>query len=101
MKDYIKGTVEKRGVQNVYKFILRGYRDADVEFDTAHMDVYGNILEIEDETRPAYDYQKLYEENQDNLIGKFIGEFSGCTEGSIEYQALQEGVQALLENSLI
>lgn len=98
VKDYIKAAVEKRGVQNVYKFILRGYRDADTEFDTAHMDLYGNILEIEDETMPAYDYRRLYEENKDNLIGKFIGEFSGYEEGSIEYQALQEGVRALLEN---
>lgn len=100
VKDCIKAAVEKRGAENIYKFILRGYRDADVEFDTGNMDVYGNILEIEDETRPAYDFETLYEENRENLIGKFIQGFSGCEEGSMEYQALQEGVQALLENTL-
>lgn len=100
LKDYIRTTVEKRGIENIYKFILRGYRDADVEFDTEHMDVYGNILEIQDETRPAYDYQALYEENQENLIGRYIEGFGDCEEGSLEHQALQEGVQALLENRL-
>lgn len=98
VKDYIRENVEKRGIQNVYKFILRGLRDPDVEFDTAHMDAYGNIIDIEDDTCPSYDYQVLYEENQDNLIGKYIEEFWGCEEGSLEYQALQEGVQALLES---
>lgn len=97
VKNYIRESVEKRGVQNVYKFILRGLRDPDVEFDTGQMDTYGNILEIVDQTHPSYDYQILYEENQDNLIGKYIEEFWGCEEGSLEYQALQEGVQALLE----
>ena len=84
----------------IYKFILRGQRDPDVEFETEYMDDYGNIIEIEDETCPAFDYQALYEENQDNLLGKYIEEFLGCEEGSMEYQALQAGVQALLENGL-
>ena len=92
--------MEKRGTQNLYKFILRGLRDPDVEFETQYMDFYGNIIEIEDETCPAYDYQTLYEENRDNVLGKYIEEFLGCEEGSVEYQALQAGVQALLENSL-
>lgn len=100
VKNYIQSTIEKRGIQNIYKFILRGFRDADVEFDTEHMDIYGNILEIEDQTRAAYHYEELYEENRDNLIGKFIEGFLGCEEGSVEYLALQEGVQALLENRL-
>lgn len=94
----IRENVEKRGMQNVYKFILRGPRDPDVVFDTEHMDTFGNILEIVDETHPSYDYQTLYEENQDNLIGKYIEGFWGCEEGSLEYQALQEGVTALLES---
>lgn len=100
LKDYISDVIEKRGVDNMYKFILRGLRDPAVEFDTGHMDTYGNILEIVDETQPAYDYQSLYEDNKNNLIGRYIEEFEGCGEGSIEYQALQEGVQALLDSRL-
>lgn len=100
LKDYIRETVEKRGKQNIYKFILRGQRDPVVEFETEYMDVYGNIIEIEDETCPAFDYLSLYEENQDNLLGKYIEEFRDCEEDSIEYQALQAGVKALLENGL-
>lgn len=96
VKDYIKAAVEKRGIQNIYKFLLKGYRDPDVEFDTEHMDTYGNIIEIEDGTCPAYDYEELYEKNRENLIGKYIECFQGCAEKSLEHMALEEGIQALL-----
>ena len=56
----------------------------------------GNILEIEDRTSPAYDFERLYRENRDNLIGKYILRFKDCDEGSMEYLALCEGVEALL-----
>lgn len=96
LKNLIKETIEETGVENIYKFILQGYRDPDVVFDTEYMDICGNILEIVDETKLAFNYERLYEENKDNLIGRFIAEFRGCEEGSVEYQALQEGVWALL-----
>lgn len=98
VKAALKDTIEKRGVSHMYKFVLRGMRDADVVFDTEHMDFYGNILEIQDETQPALDYEKIYDENKENLIGKYMELFSGCTEGSLEYRALQEGVEALLNS---
>lgn len=101
VRNYLKETVEKRGVQNVYKFILRGLRDTDVVFETGSMDVYGNIVEILDETQPAYDYKRLYEDNRDNVLGRFIELFQNCEEGSLEQQALQAGVGALLDNSFI
>ena len=100
LKEYIRASIERRGVNHMYKFILRGLRDPAVEFDTGHMDIYGNILEVVDETRPAYDYHSLYEENRNNLIGRYIEAFQGYGEGSIEHQALQEGVQALLDSRL-
>lgn len=93
----VRRAVEERGVQNLYKFVLRGFRDPDIRFETGWMDHYGNILEIADETKPAYNFHKLWEENRENLIGKYIGSFAGCEEDSLEYQALYEGVRALLE----
>lgn len=98
VKDELKKIVDSRGKENLYKFILRGYRDPDMEFEPDRMRVYGNILEIADETLPAYDFEKLRKENKDNLLGKYIETFSGCGLQSIEYEALCEGVRALMEN---
>ena len=58
----------------------------------------GNILEIVDETIPDYDFEELWKANQENLIGKYIEAFGGCETGSVEYEALCEGIQALMAN---
>ena len=49
------------------------------------------MLEILDETIPAYDFEKLYAENKETLLGRYIEKFAG-----VEYCALCEGVEALL-----
>ena len=61
------------------------------------MDTYGNIIELTDETRPAYEFEKLMDQNQDNLLGQYIKSLKDYEEDSIEYMALCEGVQALME----
>ena len=75
---------------------MYGKRDADISFDIKRIAGLGNILEAVDETSPAYDLRRLLEENRDNLLGKYIARFAGCEEGSPEYEALCEGVDALL-----
>lgn len=100
LRDELREIVEQKGIQNLYRFTILGERDADVSFNTEYMDSYGNILEVTDETVPAYDYEKLYEQNRENLIGKYIESFSNCAPGSVEELALQEGVRALLKNGV-
>lgn len=84
--------------ENIYKITLRGKRDSDISFDTNRLQELGNIIEVVDETSPAYDIRRLYEDNRDNLLGQYIGHFAGCGEGSVEYEALCEGIDALLES---
>ncbi|WP_138264039.1 metallophosphoesterase family protein [[Clostridium] hylemonae] len=93
----IRSAVEDKGVQNIYKIILTGQRDPEILFDLTNMDSYGNIIEIADNTRPAYDFERLYEQNKGNLLGKFIQNLNTGDKESIEYCALCEGVQALME----
>ena len=97
LREQIRKKIEEYGVHNLYKLILRGHHDPDIIFEKAGLDQYGNILEIVDDTNPAYDFEKLEEKNQKNLLGKYIACMKGAKEGSKEYQALYEGVHALLE----
>lgn len=94
----IKDKIEEMGNENIYKVILKGRRDADIMFDTEYLCSDGMILEVADETIPDFDIETLYMQNQGNLIGTFIGRFRGCEEGSLEYEAMYEGIAALLEN---
>ena len=95
--DIIRESIEKRGVQNMYKIQLTGKRDPEIEFDTYYMNPFGNIVEIEDMTTVAIDYEKIYYKNKDNVIGKYIESFKGCKAMSKEYMAMEEGVSALLK----
>lgn len=61
------------------------------------MDPFGNVIEIADNTRLAFDFVKLLAANKDNLLGKYIEGFGDAEPDSVEYEALCEGVQALLE----
>lgn len=97
VKELIREFIREQGMQHLYKIILQGFRDADLEFDTADMDPFGNVLETEDETVPAYDYVQLKLRHKGNLLGKFIQSMEGYEVDSIEQQALCEGVRALLD----
>lgn len=96
VKELIREQIQKRGIENIYKFVLRGFCDADIQFELEGARNYGNILEIIDETKPSYHMARLMEQNEDNLLGRYIESFRDCEEGSMEYQALYEGVHALM-----
>lgn len=96
LKEMLRELIQTHGLEHMYKFILKGFRSADIEFDLESAKSFGNVFEIVDMTEPAYDFEGLLEKNQGNLLGRYIESFQGCEKGSIEYQALYEGIQALL-----
>lgn len=93
----VKEMIEKRGVSNIYRVTLKGFRNPDTVFRTDVLDTYGNVLEVFDETKPAYNFEKLREQNRDNILGSLIARLSKYDENSVEYRAMCEGVQALME----
>jgi len=97
LRELIKSTIEEQGTHNIFKLRLTGYKDPDVHFDMETLDVYGNITAIEDQTRPAYNMEKIYQQNKDNILGGLIREMGSFEEDSVEYMALCEGVRALME----
>ncbi len=97
LKEKIRNVIKEQGEQHLYKIILNGFADPDLYFDHISFDDLGNIVEIEDQTVPYYNFEKIYQQNKDNILGGLIKSFEGCGEGSLEYQALCEGVQALME----
>ena len=97
LKDMIRSKIQESGLENIYKFILKGYRELDMHFELEGAKLFGNIVDILDETKPALDLEKIKERNEGNILGRFIESMSEYEEGSIEYEALCEGVQALLE----
>ena len=96
-REKIREMIQINGIENIYKFILTGFRDADITFEPESLKGYGNVIEIVDETKPSYDFDKLLEENKGNLLGRYIESLRECEDGSVAHMALYEGVQALLD----
>lgn len=97
LKEKIRKVIEQKGIENIYKILLTGYRDPDIFFDLQAMDVYGNIIEFFDDTKPSYNFEKIKNQNKDNILGKLIERLEGFDEEDVRYRAMCEGVRALLE----
>ncbi|MGN1165633.1 MAG: exonuclease SbcCD subunit D [Lachnospiraceae bacterium] len=97
VKEKIKGIMENKGTENIYKIVLQGFRNPDTVFDLDMLDSYGNIIEILDDTKPSYNFAKLKEQNRNNILGNLIEQLEGYDENSVEYRAMCEGVQAFME----
>lgn len=97
LKEMIKKEIERLGIENIFKIQLKGFRKRDTVFDLKSLDPFGNVIECIDSTKPLFDLEKLKKQNQKNIIGKFIESLEGCDEDSLEYRALCEGVEALME----
>lgn len=97
LRSLLEQEIRALGMQNMYKVTLKGFKDPEVQFDLNNMDTFGNVLEIVDDTRPAFDFLRLLAANRNNLLGKYIEGFGDAEPDSIEYEALCAGVQALLE----
>lgn len=97
LMERLREQMRDRGAQNIYKITLKGFRDPDMQYDLDIMETCGNIVDLIDATKPAYDFDKLYQQNQENILGAYIESLQGCDEDSVEYLALCAGVQALME----
>lgn len=82
----------------LYRIILRGLRDPEIRFDKEALLRAGQIVDVQDESRPSYDLEHLREEHTHDLISYLIDELtSGDPEDpDLASSALQFGLQALL-----
>lgn len=95
LQKLIQEQIDEMGAQHIYRIILQGYRSVLFQPDfNSLMNLYF-IYEVVDQTHEAYNLKKLQEENQDNLLGRYIQTFEG-QEDNLHRQALEYGVKALL-----
>ena len=93
--------LRERGLQHMYLITLSGTRAQEVVWNlesiSAVLIKYGaNVLELADETMPDFQIDRLREQEQDNLVGRFIRRMDAVEEEKLRSLALQYGLQALL-----
>ncbi len=95
--DQAKERIAALGEQHIYSFRIQGNRDEDIHFDKEAIKGLGNVLDVEDQSVPDYDFDALYNENSDNIIGLFIQRIrETAKQDEIAKKALYYGLEALL-----
>ena len=103
--DNIKDIVKEYRFDDLYRFSLNGIRDKDILFDTQYIKdrIQEHVIyaEIIDNTTPDYDLNKLKQENENNVIGKYIEYMEMQNiQDDISKLALYEGIEALLSEKV-
>ena len=88
--------IQEKGTQHLYRLRLYGQRDVKTSFSDERLEQIGNITEIMDDTRPAYDFSELSRIYEGSLIGEYIDCFAG-SQDPVEQKALFYGLEALLD----
>ena len=93
--------VMRLGDNNIFKIIIEGMRDPDIEFYDNMFSKKIKISSFEDLSNPKYDFIKLSSEHPQDMIGAFIRKmtFSSENPSDIEKNALYFGTHALLKST--
>lgn len=98
LKDQAVDEIIRNGEQNIYIFHIKGMRDPNIHFVINEIMELGNVLEVNNLSIPDYDFDRIYRENKDNMIGLFIKEIKESSEDDVIInKALYYGIEALLE----
>lgn len=102
LEEMLRNEIMKRGGKNIYRVIIQGTRSPGSLLLAERLKSMGNIVEVLDESRPAYDLEKLHEQYKGTLIGDYIEQFpDNGRRPVVQDKALYYGLQALLNASVL
>ncbi|MCD7716403.1 MAG: DNA repair exonuclease [Lachnospiraceae bacterium] len=96
VREKIAGLVREKGSQDTYRITLTGERHPQFCPDYREYLKCGRILDIEDQTVPAFHLEELKRQYHGQLIGDFIESFGDGPANLTEKKALAYGLEALL-----
>ncbi len=99
LTDSVRNQIEAMSVEHMYRIVLEGFRSVDFELDEERLLRLGRILDVKDETTPNFDYERLYTENRNNIIGLYIQKINEMdVSDSQKEKALYYGMKAFFSS---
>ena len=92
----VKNLLANRKPYELYKIFLTGTLNADTELDLDWIRNQEAVVDVICSLRQDYDYDRLREENEQQLLGRFIAAMQSRGESEVYKKALEFGVEALL-----
>lgn len=99
LTDRIRSEIERRGLQHIYRFRLRGMRDPDIQFNLESLSQKMQVIEVIDESEPQYDFSQLFADHPSDMIGFYIRALQKEEMSAVEKKALYYGIDALLRTT--
>ncbi len=96
IRDRVQAAIDIRGRENIYRVTISGQRDPLVRFDTELVRSAGMILDVRDESVPAFNLDELVDRFRGRLIEYYIAGFDRESPDPVEKKALEYGLEALL-----
>ena len=96
----IKELLAERPAYQYFRICLQGYKDPDVIFDLNKLSHLERIVDVTEQLRPDYDYDKLLAEHENSLLGAYIAAMQKKRQDPVAAKALEYGVSALLGHEI-
>ena len=96
LEEELKDRILKNGADNLYQVLLEGTRSPDLMLIPEKLRMLGNVLDVTDHSRPAYDLEVLRRQYHGTLAGDYLDYFADRDLSPVEEKALYYGIQALL-----
>jgi DNA repair protein SbcD/Mre11 len=96
LESRLEKELRQLGEEHIYQIFLEGYRSPQMEFSAVSLQTLGNILDVLDDTCPAFDFEAIKVQYEGSLIGEYITHFLKKDRTIIENKALYYGLHALL-----
>lgn len=95
--DLTNEVLSKYSKKDIFIININGYKDPEIKFEIDSIKRLANVIDIRDNTIANYDFEELYRQNKDNIIGNYISSVKKKDEvESIKTKALYYGIEALL-----
>jgi len=99
--EMIRREIEKRGTSNIYRIRITGHKLPGCSFDLSDLKARYRIADVIDESEPQYDFEGLFEQHQQDMIGYFISTLrrKGTDLPDIDKKAMFQGIDALIRTA--
>ncbi len=97
LEEFVRQSLEEAPPYIIFKIMLTGFCDGSAPLETETLEKMDRVVQVVNQCRPDYDFERLKLQYKQQLIGKYIHAMEQLPQDEVTKLALYYGVEALLE----